>query len=434
MLYQLYETQRSLMEPFADLAQATAKAFNNPLSPLAHLPYAQRMAAGYALLHRLGKDYEKPEFGIRTVGVDGVNVAIHERVEIDKPFCELRRFKRFSDDPTTLAKLKTQPVVLIVAPLSGHYATLLRDTVRTMLKDHKVYITDWKNARMVPLSQGAFHLDDYVNYVQEFIRHLQKEYGNCHVMSVCQPTVPVLAAVSLMASRGELTPLSMTMMGGPIDARKSPTAVNNLAMTKSHSWFEHNVIYRVPSNFPGAGRKVYPGFLQHTGFVAMNPDHHAKSHYDYFQHLIKGDDASAEAHRQFYDEYNAVLDMDADYYLETIKTVFQDFCLVQGSWDVKNTEGAVERVRPQDIKSTALLSVEGELDDISGSGQTQAVHDLCTSVPTQRKQHLEAKGAGHYGIFSGRRWREVVYPVVRDFIRAHNTPAKAGKKAARSEA
>ena len=434
MLYQLYETQRSLMEPFADLAQATAKAFNNPLSPLAHLPYAQRMAAGYALMHRLGKDYEKPEFGIRTVGVDGVNVAIHERVEIDKPFCELRRFKRFSDDPATLAKLKTQPVVLIVAPLSGHYATLLRDTVRTMLKDHKVYITDWKNARMVPLSQGAFHLDDYVNYVQEFIRHLQKEYGNCHVMSVCQPTVPVLAAVSLTASRGELTPLSMTMMGGPIDARKSPTAVNNLAMTKSHSWFEHNVIYRVPSNFPGAGRKVYPGFLQHTGFVAMNPDHHAKSHYDYFQHLIKGDDASAEAHRQFYDEYNAVLDMDADYYLETIKTVFQDFCLVQGSWDVKNAEGAMERVRPQDIKSTALLSVEGELDDISGSGQTQAVHDLCTSVPTQRKQHLEAKGAGHYGIFSGRRWREVVYPVVRDFIRTHNTPAKAGRKAARSEA
>jgi len=434
MLYQLYETQRSLMEPFADLAQATAKAFNNPLSPLAHLPYAQRMAAGYALLHRLGKDYEKPEFGIRTVAVDGVNVAIHERVEIDKPFCELRRFKRFSDDPATLAQLKTQPVVLVVAPLSGHYATLLRDTVRTMLKDHKVYITDWKNARMVPLSKGEFHLDDYVNYVQEFIRHIQQEYGNCHVMSVCQPTVPVLAAVSLMASRGELTPLSMTMMGGPIDARRSPTAVNNLAMTKSHGWFEHNVIYRVPSNFPGAGRKVYPGFLQHAGFVAMNPDHHAKSHYDYFEHLIKGDDASAEAHRQFYDEYNAVLDMDAHYYLETIHTVFQDFSLVQGTWDLKGVDGTVERVRPQDIKTTALLSVEGELDDISGSGQTEAVHELCPGVPAQRKQHLEAKGAGHYGIFSGRRWREVVYPAVRDFIRDHNTPAKAARKTARSAA
>ena len=435
MLYQLYEAQRSLMEPFADLAQATAKAFNNPLSPLAHLPYAQRMAAGYALLHRLGKDYEKPEFGIRTVGVDGVNVAIHERVEIDKPFCELRRFKRFSDDPATLTRLKTQPVVLIVAPLSGHYATLLRDTVRTMLKDHKVYITDWKNARMVPLSQGEFHLDDYVNYVQEFIRHLQREYGNCHVMSVCQPTVPVLAAVSLMASRGETTPLSTTMMGGPIDARKSPTAVNNLAMTKSHSWFEHNVIYRVPSNYPGAGRKVYPGFLQHAGFVAMNPEHHAQSHYDYFEHLIKGDDASAEAHRQFYDEYNAVLDMDADYYLETIKTVFQDYSLVHGTWDVKSEDGQIERVRPQDIQTTALLSVEGELDDISGSGQTRAVHDLCSGVPSSRQRHYEVQGAGHYGIFSGRRWRELVYPEVRDFILDHNTPLKSGgRKAVKSSA
>lgn len=428
MLYQLYETQRSLMEPFADLAQATAKAFNNPLSPLAHLPYAQRLAAGYALAHRLGKDYERPEFGIRTVAVDGVNVAIHERVEIDKPFCELRRFKRFTDDPATLTKLKSQPVVLIVAPLSGHYATLLRDTVRTMLKDHKVYITDWKNARMVPLSQGEFHLDDYVNYVQEFIRHLQQEYGNCHVMSVCQPTVPVLAAVSLMASRGETTPLTMTMMGGPIDARKSPTAVNNLAMNKSHGWFEHNVIYRVPGNFPGAGRRVYPGFMQHAGFVAMNPDHHAKSHYDYFQHLIKGDDASAEAHRQFYDEYNAVLDMDAHYYLETIHTVFQDFSLVQGSWDVKGVDGRLERVKPQDIKTTALLSVEGELDDISGSGQTKAVHDICSGVPRARQQHLEAQGAGHYGIFSGRRWREIVYPAVKTFILAHNAPLKAGGK------
>jgi hypothetical protein len=205
-----------------------------------------------------------------------------------------------------------------------------------MLKDHKVYITDWKNARTVPLSDGSFHLDDYVNYVQEFIRHIQGIYGNCHVISVCQPTVPVLAAVSLMASRGETTPLSMTMMGGPIDARKSPTAVNNLAMNKSYEWFENNVIYRVPSNFPGAGRRVYPGFLQHTGFVAMNPDRHASSHYDYFKDLLKGDDASAEAHRKFYDEYNAVLDMDADYYLETIKTVFQEFKLVNGTWDVKN--------------------------------------------------------------------------------------------------
>ena len=427
MLYQLYETQRSFMEPFAELAQAASKLYSNPLNPASQTPLAQRVSAGYALMHRLGKDYVKPEFGIRTVKVDGVDVAIHERVEIDKAFCELRRFKRFSDDPATLQKLKEQPPVLIVAPLSGHYATLLRDTARTMLQDHKVYITDWKNARLVPLSDGEFHLDDYVNYVQEFIRHIQSIYGNCHVMSVCQPTVPVLAAVSLMASRGEKVPLTMTMMGGPIDARKSPTAVNNLAIHKSFEWFENNVIYRVPPNFPGSGRRVYPGFLQHTGFVAMNPDRHATSHYDYFKDLIKGDGASAEAHRKFYDEYNAVLDMDADYYLETIKTVFQEFKLVHGTWDVRGEDGQVERVRPQDIKAAALLTVEGELDDISGSGQTRAAQDLCTSIPKNDRQHLEVEGAGHYGIFSGRRWREVVYPKVTAFILQHAQQQAAAK-------
>ena len=425
MLYQLYETQRSLMEPFADIAHAAAKVYANPLSIAGQNPFAQRISASYDLMHRLGKDYEKPEFGLRTIDVDGTDVTIHERVELNKPFCELRRFKRFTDDAATLEKIKGQPAVLIVAPLSGHYATLLRDTVKTMLKDHKVYITDWKNARLVPLSEGEFHLDDYVNYVQEFIRHVQGKYGNCHVMSVCQPTVPVLAAVSLMASRGETTPLSMTMMGGPIDARKSPTAVNNLAMNKSHSWFEHNVIYRVPSSFPGAGRRVYPGFLQHTGFVAMNPSNHAKSHYDYFKDLIKGDDASTEAHRKFYDEYNAVLDMDADYYLETIAVVFQDFNLVNGTWDVRGVDGKVERVRPQDITTTALMSVEGELDDISGAGQTRAVHEICTGAPKALQKHFEAKGAGHYGIFSGRRWRELVYPEVKAFIQSHHPARRA---------
>jgi poly(3-hydroxybutyrate) depolymerase len=423
MLYQIYETQRSIMEPFADLAHAAAKMYSNPLNPMGNSPLAQRVSAGYELMHRLGKDYVKPEFGIRTVHVGEVDVAIHERIEIDKPFCELRRFKRFTDDAATLNAIKQQPAVLIVAPLSGHYATLLRDTVKTMLKDHKVYITDWKNARLVPLEDGEFHLDDYVNYVQEFIRHVQGVYGNCHVISVCQPTVPVLAAVSLMASRGEKTPLSMTMMGGPIDARKSPTAVNNLAMNKSFEWFENNVIYKVPSNFPGAGRRVYPGFLQHTGFVAMNPDRHASSHYDYFKDLIKGDDASTEAHRKFYDEYNAVLDMDADYYLETIKTVFQDYKLVHGTWEVNNENGQKELVRPQDINTTALLTVEGELDDISGSGQTAAAHGLCSSISPQNRQHLEVPGAGHYGIFSGRRWRDVVYPEVTRFILAHNGQA-----------
>ncbi|WP_255428180.1 polyhydroxyalkanoate depolymerase [Ramlibacter cellulosilyticus] len=432
MLYQIYEAQRSLMEPFADFAQAASKLYSNPLTPFGQGPLAQRLSAAYDLFYRLGKDYEKPEFGIKTVDVGGVEVAIHERVEMDKPFCELRRFKRFSDEPETLKNLKAQPAVLIVAPLSGHYATLLRDTVRTMLRDHKVFITDWKNARNVPLEQGAFHLDDYVGYVQEFIRHLQAEYGNCHVMSVCQPTVPVLAAVSLMASRGEPTPLTMTMMGGPIDARKSPTAVNNLAMNKSYQWFENNVIYRVPTSFPGAGRRVYPGFLQYTGFVAMNPDRHLSSHYDYFKHLIAGDDASAEAHRQFYDEYNAVLDMDADYYLETIRVVFQEFNLVNGNWDVRNAEGELERVRPEDIRTTAHLTIEGELDDISGAGQTEAAHELCYHVPKARQKHIEVKGAGHYGIFSGRRWRENVYPQVRDFIKQFDQPAPAeGKRTAR---
>ncbi|HZY18708.1 MAG TPA: polyhydroxyalkanoate depolymerase [Ramlibacter sp.] len=443
MLYQIYEAQRSLMEPFADFAQAAAKLYSNPLTPFAQNPLAQRVSASYELMYRLWKDYEKPAFGIQTVEVDGDEVVIHEGVELDKPFCELRRFKRFSDDPDTLAKLKSQPAVLVVAPLSGHYATLLRDTVRSLLADHKVYITDWKNARMVPLAEGEFHLDDYVNYVQEFIRHLQGIYGNCHVISVCQPTVPVLAAVSLMASRGEVTPLTMTMMGGPIDARKSPTAVNNLATNKSHAWFENNVIYRVPTNFPGAGRRVYPGFLQHTGFVAMNPDRHLSSHYDYFKHLIAGDDASAEAHRKFYDEYNAVLDMDADYYLDTIRTVFQEFALVHGTWDVISEDGELERVRPEDIRTTAHLTVEGELDDISGAGQTEAAHGLCINVPKSRQKHIEVKGAGHYGIFSGRRWRETVYPQVREFIARFNdgptvpdaartAPAKAAsrKKAA----
>ncbi|MGJ7579658.1 polyhydroxyalkanoate depolymerase [Variovorax sp. RHLX14] len=433
MLYQIYEAQRSLMEPLTDFAQAAAKLYSNDTSPLSKLPMAQRMAAGYDLLFRLGKDYEKPEFDIKSVKVGEDDVVIQEAIALDKPFCQLRRFKRFTDEPDTLKTLKSQPVVLIVAPLSGHYATLLRDTVRTMLQDHKVYITDWKNARTVPVADGSFHLDDYIHYVEDFIRHLQTEYGNCHVISVCQPTVPVLAAVSLMASRGEQTPLSMTMMGGPIDARKSPTAVNNLAMNKSYEWFESNVIYPVPKNFPGAGRRVYPGFLQHTGFVAMNPDRHATSHYDYFKDLIKGDDASVEAHRKFYDEYNAVLDMDADYYLETIRAVFQDFLLVNGTWDIKAADGTLERVKPQDIRKTALLTVEGELDDISGSGQTEAAHGLCEGIPAEMREHLEAKGAGHYGIFAGRRWRDVVYPKVKAFIAAHDAKQKRNGAHAQAE-
>jgi poly(3-hydroxybutyrate) depolymerase len=419
MLYQIYENQRAMMEPFVDFAKATSKVLGNTKSPFAQNPMVQRVSA----------DYVKPAFGIQTVEVSGTDVTINERTEVNRPFCDLIRFKRYTDDVETLSHLKGQPAVLIVAPLSGHYATLLRDTVKTMLQDHKVYITDWKNARTIPMSEGEFHLDDYVNYVQEFIRHIQAKYGNCHVMSVCQPTVPVLAAVSLMATRGETTPLSLTMMGGPIDARKSPTAVNNLAMNKPFSWFENNVIYKVPANFAGVGRRVYPGFLQHSGFVAMNPQNHRNSHFDYFNDLIKGDDSSVESHRKFYDEYNAVLDMDADYYLETIATVFQDFKLVNGTWDIKNVDGKPERVKPADIKTSALLTVEGELDDISGSGQTKAAHDLCSGIPKSLQQHYEAKGAGHYGIFSGRRWREMVYPQVQAFILAHHVAPKTAVKA-----
>ena len=417
MLYQIYETHRAWISPFSEFASAASKLYSNPLSPMAQLPSAHRISAGFDLVHRLTKEYEKPEFGINKVTVDGTDVVIQEQVVEEKAFCRLLRFKRFTDDGKLLEKMRRQPSVLVVAPLSGHHSTLLRDTVRTLLQDHKVYITDWVDARMVPAEEGAFRLDDYINYVQEFIR---KVGPDVHVISVCQPTVPVLAAVSLMASRGEATPRSMTMMGGPIDARKSPTAVNNLAMNKSYEWFENNVIYRVPPNYPGAGRQVYPGFLQHTGFVAMNPDRHATSHYDYFLDLVRGDGDSADAHRQFYDEYNAVLDMPAEYYLDTIKTVFQDFALVNGTWKVANPKGKLELVKPQDIKTTALLTVEGELDDISGAGQTRAAQDLCAGIPKTRKKHYDVVGAGHYGIFSGRRWREKAYPEIRAFILAHN--------------
>ena len=420
MLYQIHENQRSVKHSIASFAQSASRAYANPLSPLAQLPFAKNLSASYGLMHRLGKDYKKPSFKLEAIDVAGRSVMVLEVVEVARPFCDLINFKRLSDDVATLEMIEDQPVVLLVAPLSGHYATLLRDTVKTLLQDHKVYITDWTNASLIPVAEGEFHLDDYVNYVQDFIRHLQRLHGNCHVVSVCQPTVPVLAAVSLMASRGEQQPLSMTMMGGPIDARESPTSVNEFATGKSFEWFENNVIYAVPANHPGAGRRVYPGFLQHTGFVAMNPQSHTQHHIDYFTDLLHDDVAAAEAHRKFYDEYNAVLDMDAAFYLDTIKVVFQDYNLALGTWDVKNSAGVPERVRPQDITQTPVLSVEGELDDIAGIGQTSAVHTLCSGLSAAQHQHLEIPGAGHYGIFSGRRWHEVTYPVLKTFIAAHN--------------
>jgi poly(3-hydroxybutyrate) depolymerase len=408
MLYQFHEINRTLLNPLVQWADASSKLFSNPVSPLAHTPFAQRIAAGYELMYRLGKDYEKPPFDISTTTVEGKTVPLVEQVAVEKPFCRLLHFKKDFAPGQEVA----QPTVLLVAPLSGHHSTLLRETVRELVKEHDVYITDWTDARMVPMSEGPFHLHDYIYYVQEFIRTLGPEL---HVISVCQPTVPVLAAISLMASENDpMLPRSMTMMGGPIDPRRSPTQVNDLATEKPFSWFEHNVIYSVPPTYPAFGRKVYPGFLQHAGFVAMNPQRHAQSHWDFYMQLRTGDNESAEEHRKFYDEYNAVLDMPAEYYLETIKTVFQEHSLPRGIWEV---EGKL--VRPQDIRSVALFTIEGELDDISGSGQTEAAHDLCSNIPKARKQHYVAPKCGHYGIFAGRRWREMIAPKIAGFIRAH---------------
>jgi poly(3-hydroxybutyrate) depolymerase len=390
-------------------AGAGALLYNNPYSPLSYLPFSKRMSAAFDLVHRLGKDYEKPTFGLNTTTINGVDVPVKERVVLSKPFCNLLHFER--QTPQDMPG-RNDPKVLLVAPLSGHHATLLRDTVRTLLPNHEIFITDWIDARLVPLQNGPFHLDDYVDYVREFITLLSPDL---HVMSVCQPTVPVLGAVSLMATDNDpAVPRTIIMMGGPIDTRKSPTSVNDLAMRKPFSWFENHVIYTVPHKYPGYLRKVYPGFLQHAGFVAMNPDRHITSHYDYYLQLIKGDGESAEGHRAFYDEYNAVLDLAGEFYLDTIRTVFQEHALPKGTWTVRG-----KPVRPQDITKTALLTVEGELDDISGPGQTQAAHDLCTGIPTNRQEDLIVPKAGHYGIFSGRRWREQVAPKISDFIRRH---------------
>jgi poly(3-hydroxybutyrate) depolymerase len=290
-----------------------------------------------------------------------------------------------------------------------------------MLPDHNVFITDWVDARMVPSADGDFHLHDYVAYCIDFIRHLGPDI---HLVSVCQPTVPVLAAVSIMATLDEPAQArSMTLMGGPIDPRESPTVVNNLATGKPFDWFERTVIHRVPGRYPGAGRRVYPGFLQHAGFVAMNPDRHAQSHWDFYLNLVRGDLEDAESHREFYNEYNAVLDLPAEYYLETIQTVFQEFRLPTGTWELP-FEGQTLLVRPQDIRNVPLLTVEGELDDISGVGQTAAAHDLCSGLAPSMHHRILAKGAGHYGIFSGRRWREIIYPQLKGFIADAAKPRK----------
>ncbi|MNV16113.1 hypothetical protein D3C71_1068670 [compost metagenome] len=405
MLYQLHEMQRAFLTPFAAFTDAGSQLFSSPYSPLAYTPISRQMAAGYELMTRIGKEYQKPAWNLPTTQINGKSARVVEAVALDKPFCRLVHFQR-----DVRVAGHDDPKVLLVAPLSGHHATLLRDTVRALLPAHDVYVTDWVDARMVPLSAGPFHLNDYVRYVQDFIRHLGPDV---HVISVCQPTVPVLAAVSLMASANDpCQPRSMVMMGGPIDPRQSPTQVNRLATTKPYSWFESQVIHPVPPRYPGAGRKVYPGFLQHAGFMAMNPDRHMKSHYEFYLDLLRGDDSDAEAHRRFYDEYNAVLDMPAEFYLDTIRMVFQDFALPSGTWEVDG-----QTVRPADIKQVALFTIEGELDDISGQGQTRAAIKLCKNIPAERKSHYTAPNCGHYGIFSGRRWREMICPKIAEFIR-----------------
>jgi poly(3-hydroxybutyrate) depolymerase len=411
MLYHLRELNRALLCPATLLAEAGARMFSAPQSWLAQLPVSAQMAANYEFLYHIGKDYEQPKFGIRSVDIRGATVPVIEQTVMAKPFCRLQHFKRYSDQVEVIAELRHDPVVLLVAPLSGHHATLLRDTVQTLLPGHNVYITDWMDARMVPLDQGGFTLDDYVGYIQEFIRHIGAKH--LHVISVCQPTVPVLGAVALMAASGEAEPRSLILMGGPIDARRSPTRVNDLATSRPLSWFENYLIQTVPAKYPGRGRRVFPGFLQHAGFVAINPARHINSYLKFYQDLIRCDLDSVAAHRRFYDEYNAVLDMPAEYYLDCIRIVFQQHLLPRGLWHIKT-----ERVVPEAITSAAILTVEGELDDISGPGQTQAAHDLCSGVPLDRRRHLAVAGAGHYGIFSGRRWRETVYPHMRDFIRA----------------
>jgi poly(3-hydroxybutyrate) depolymerase len=404
MLYQVHEMQRAVLEPWRIWAEMASDAYSHPLSPLSYLPQSRKFMAGYELMLRLTQRYGEPEFGIESVTVAGKQVAVREEITVDKAFCRLTHFAKDG--------VKAQPVVLVVAPLSGHFATLLRDTVRTMLSDHDVYITDWKDAREVPLSKGPFRFDDYVAYVREFIRKLGP---SVHVVSVCQPTVPVLAAISLTASDNEkVQPRTMTMMGGPIDTRRSPTQVNTFAKNHTIHWFENNLIQRVPNKYDGAMRRVYPGFLQWMGFVAMNPDRHFDSHSEFYENLVKGDGESAEAHKRFYDEYNAVMDLPAEYYLDTVQRVFHEHALAVGTLKVEG-----QPVEPGDIRKTALFTIEGELDDISGHGQTEAAQGLCTGLPASKKQHFLAKGVGHYGIFSGRKYREMVYPKIRQFIAEH---------------
>ncbi len=392
------------MAPFRLMATAGQQMFSNPAFPVAHTRYGRSVAAACELFERSTRRYLKPAFGLDHTMIGREVVAVEEEEVFETGFCVLRRFRR--------AVRQDDPKVLLVAPLSGHFATLLRGTVAALLPDHDVYVTDWKDASQVSLAKGHFDLDDYIDDVARF---LQVIGPGTHVIAVCQPSVPVLAAVSLMAADGDAAaPRSMVLMGGPVDTRVNPTKVNDLAENRPIEWFERTVISSVPVPYPGAMRRVYPGFLQLSGFMTMNLDRHIGAHMQMFEHLVQGDGESAAAHRRFYDEYMSVMDLPAEYYLQTVRTVFQEHALPRGTMVSRG-----RAIEPGAITKTALLTVEGEFDDISGLGQTRAAQDLCTGIPAGRRRHHEQAGAGHYGIFNGKRWRGEIYPVVRDFIRAN---------------
>ena len=392
-------------------------AFSNPLNPFAKTPVGRSLSATFEVIERATRRYGKPPFELPTTVVDGKEVAITEKVVWQKPFCHLLHFER--DLP---ADRPGDPKVLIVAPMSGHYATLLRGTVEAMLPAHDVYITDWIDARMVPLQAGGFDLDDYIDYVIEMIHHLG---AGVNLIAVCQPSVPVLAAVSVMEEDGDpLSPATMTLMGGPLDTRISPTAVNKVAHDKGMSWFERNVIMRVPFPNPGFMREVYPGFLQLGGFMSMNLDRHVSAHKEFYQHLIEGDGDSAEKHRDFYDEYMAVMDLTKEFYLQTIRTVFLEHALPEGTMMHRG-----RLVKPSAIRNTALFTVEGELDDITGPGQTQAAHTMCTNLAQDKQQDYVQPGVGHYGVFNGSKFRANIQPRIAEFIRRHARGALPARSA-----
>ncbi len=408
MLYDAYEVQRSLLSGASRLAGLGAGWLNNPSNPFGYSSMGPLVAAGLGVFAHASAPRGKPEFGIIETQVGKQKHAVDEDIVLRKAFGQLKRFRKVG--------VTGQEPLLIVAPMSGHYATLLRGTVERMLPRHDVFVTDWRDARQVGLDEGRFDLDDYVDYLIEFCAAVKETTGKRpHVLAVCQPAVPAYAATAVMnADKHVARPKTLTMMGGPIDTRQAPTAVNTLATQRSHSWFQQNAIATVPMVYAGAGRKVYPGFLQLAGFMTMNLGNHLVSHWEMFKHLVVGDEEGADATRDFYDEYLSVCDMTAEFYLQTVDAVFQRHLLPKGEYMHRG-----KRVDLAAIKDTALLAIEGERDDISGLGQTRAALDLASKLPASKKQYLMAKDVGHYGIFNGRKWRETIAPVVEKFITAN---------------